>query len=133
LESAKNRSGMILLAEDESTLREAICETLIALGYRVKEAHDGAEALHLFQQHAEEIDLLITDAVMPNLGGVELIDRLRSLHSSVKAILMSGYANSVSSQTLPAQLSAGLIFLQKPFAQDELAKAVRRALSSNLN
>ncbi|MBV9074929.1 MAG: DUF4118 domain-containing protein [Acidobacteria bacterium] len=123
-------SGTILLAEDEATLREAICETLTALGYRVKQARDGSEALALLQQNVGDIDLLLTDAVMPNMGGLDLIERLQTSQTPIKTILMSGYTNSVSTETLTPHLNRGLIFLQKPFAQDELAKAVRRALAN---
>jgi PAS domain S-box-containing protein len=122
-------SSTILLAEDESTLRQAICESLTALGYRVIEAADGLEALAAIERDRAEIDLLLTDAVMPNLGGLDLIQRVRSAHPEVKSILMSGYSNSASPTETPG--NEGLVFLQKPFAQAELAKAVRKVLATS--
>jgi PAS domain S-box-containing protein len=123
-------SGTILLAEDESTLREAICESLTALGYRVIEAADGLEALAAIERDQAEIDLLLTDAVMPNMGGLDLIQRVRSSHPELKTMLMSGYSNSVSPTETPG--NEGLVFLQKPFAQAELAKAVRKVLATSV-
>jgi PAS domain S-box-containing protein len=122
-------SGTILLAEDESTLRQAICESLTELGYRVIEAADGLEALAAMERDRAQIDLLLTDAVMPNMGGLDLIQRVRSAHPEVKSILMSGYSNSDSPTAIPG--NEGLVFLQKPFAQAELAKAVRKVLATS--
>lgn len=129
--SPQKGNGTILLVEDESTLRQAICESLTALGYRVLEAADGIDALAIVERGDTAIDLLLTDAVMPNLGGWELIQRLRASHSQIKAVLMSGYANSTS-PTIFGEESTGVVFLQKPFAQAELAKAVQQALGSTL-
>jgi PAS domain S-box-containing protein len=125
-------NGTILLVEDESTLRQAICESLTALGYRVIEAADGIDALAIVERDGRAIDLLLTDAVMPNLGGRELIQRLRASHPQIKAVLMSGYANSTS-PTVFDEETTEVVFLQKPFAQAELAKALQQALGSTLH
>lgn len=125
-------SGTILVVEDESALRQAISESLTALGYRVLEAADGVEALTIIERNGSVIDLVLTDAVMPNMGGLDLIQRVRASHPQIKTMLMSGYANSASPTTISEEGGAGLIFLQKPFAQAELAKAVRQVLFTSL-
>lgn len=125
--TSQKGSSTILVAEDEPTLRQAICESLTALGYRVLEAADGMQALELIHRDRAAIDLLLTDAVMPNMSGFDLIQRVRHAHPQVKTMLMSGYANSVL-PSIPGN-NDGLVLLQKPFAQAELAHAVGKMLS----
>jgi len=98
----------------------------------VLEAADGVEALTIIERNGSVIDLVLTDAVMPNMGGLDLIQRVRASHPQIKTMLMSGYANSASPTTISEEGGAGLIFLQKPFAQAELAKAVRQVLFTSL-
>jgi len=120
-------AGTILIVEDEETLRQAIRESLVLQGYRVLEAPHGEEALAVIASHSGTIDLLLTDAVMPGMSGMDLIQRVRPSHSSMKLILMSGYANAAV-----VEGGGDITFLQKPFAQAELAQIVRRLLSKSL-
>jgi PAS domain S-box-containing protein len=121
----------ILIVEDESILRQAISESLSALGYRVLEAPDGARALEILGNDGGNIDLLLSDSVMPRMGGAELIQQVRERHPGLKAILMSGYthAHSVAEAT-SGKSQSDVVFLQKPFAHAELAKIVRKLLSN---
>jgi two-component system cell cycle sensor histidine kinase/response regulator CckA len=127
-------SGTILVVEDEETLRQAIAESLTILGYQVLEAIDGVDALRVLELRSGGIDLLLSDAVMPRMGGLELIRRVRDTRPSIKLILMSGYtainsADGSPSGDRPADID--ITFLQKPFAHSELGILVRKLLSSS--
>jgi PAS domain S-box-containing protein len=127
--------GTILIVEDEAELRQAVAESLSALGYRVLEAQHGGEALEVIEKHSEEIDLLLSDAVMPHLRGMDLLERVRIRHPAIKLILMSGNppANLRNSDVGENSEDDGkVVFLQKPFAHAELAKIVSTLLSSSL-
>jgi PAS domain S-box-containing protein len=116
-------SETILLVEDEAGVRELLRRQLQALGYRVEEAGDGVEALALAGNPDKSMDLVITDVVMPSMGGVELAERLRASHPDVGVIFTSGYTGAVGS------VPEGSRLLQKPFTVHDLAHAVRAALA----
>jgi two-component system, cell cycle sensor histidine kinase and response regulator CckA len=127
--------GTILVVEDEAELRQPIAESLSALGYRVLEAQHGGEALEIVQKHAGHIDLLLSDAIMPQLTGVDLLHRIRATYPGIKLILMSGnpevtWPNSTSGED--GEADGNIVFLQKPFAHAELANAVRKLLTHSL-
>jgi two-component system, cell cycle sensor histidine kinase and response regulator CckA len=84
-------SETILLVEDEEPIRNITSRLLQALGYRVVEAENGEEALRLFDADRGNIDLLLTDVVMPGLGGREVAEALRALNSDLKVLFQSGY------------------------------------------
>ena len=124
--------GTILIVEDEAELRRTIGESLSALGYRILEAQHGDEALEVVERHSGSIDLLLSDIVMPQLGGVDLIQRMRANYPGIKLILMSG--NSQPKSLSPDSEESGeregnVLFLQKPFAHSELAQAIAKLLS----
>jgi two-component system, cell cycle sensor histidine kinase and response regulator CckA len=81
---------VILLVEDEPLVRKVTCEVLQSAGYRVLKAKNTAEAIHTFSRHGEEIDLLLTDVVMPGRSGRELARELRGICSDLKTIFTSG-------------------------------------------
>ncbi|MDX8412207.1 MAG: ATP-binding protein [Mariprofundaceae bacterium] len=81
----------ILLVDDEAQVREAVEGVLVELGYRVLTAADGVEALRVFDEHRDEVALTMTDVVMPNMGGVDLAQRLREIKNDLPLILMTGY------------------------------------------
>ncbi len=114
---------VILIAEDEPQVRALAARVLGGLGYVVLTAEDGTEALALAASHHGPLDLLLTDMVMPRMGGGELVRRLRELHPGLHVLLMSGY-----SEELIAAEHNDLAFLPKPFTPQELAEAVRAAL-----
>lgn len=119
-------SGTILLAEDEKEVREVAREFLDLAGYSVIEAKDGAEALELAEKHAGKIDLLVTDMVMPGIGGRELATRLVALRPELKVIYMSGYTEYANFKNADFELHNTM--LQKPFTRALLATAVQKIL-----
>lgn len=127
----------ILLVEDDDAVREVTSEILSRNGYHVLEASNGAAALARAENYVSEIDLLISDLVMPKMNGRELVEALRARRPSLRVILMSGYADDeqIQQEGLPADVA----FLAKPFALDALLARVgamlkdapeRRLLSS---
>lgn len=117
----------ILLAEDEDMVRRLACEVLEMYGYRVLEAPSGGSAL-LICEREQQIDLLVTDVVMPEMSGRELADRLALLRPEMKVLFMSGYTDSAI--THQGILQEGENFIQKPFAPDDFVQKVREVLDS---
>ena len=111
----------ILLVEDEPAVRQLFSVALAKAGYRVYEARNGQEALKLFDQHGESVDLLLTDLRMPFMGGVELARQLRTRRRTLKLLCISGYAGGT-------ELEVAGDFLAKPFSRDELLAKVREIL-----
>jgi PAS domain S-box-containing protein len=118
--------GTILLAEDEKEVREVAREFLELSGYTVLEAKDGAEAVELAAKHLGEIDLLVTDMVMPGMSGRELSARLTAMRSGLRIIYMSGYTEYAALRHGGAEPDR--IMLQKPFTRAALVHAVRKVL-----
>ncbi len=119
-------TGTILLAEDEKEVREVAREFLNLAGYTIIEAKDGAEALELAAKHAGTIDLLVTDMVMPGIGGRELATRLLAVRPGLKVIYMSGYTEYANFKN--AEFELHNVMLQKPFTRAVLASAVQKIL-----
>jgi two-component system cell cycle sensor histidine kinase/response regulator CckA len=126
LAHAPTGTETILLAEDDEGIRRLAKLILDSLGYQVLEAADGRDALARLERHAGPLDLLITDVIMPNLGGRELADRLRGLRPDVRVLFLSGYSDhAISAHGIPGE---GCGFLQKPFTPLALARRVREVL-----
>ena len=126
-EARPRGAGTLLVTEDEEPLRKAMCVSLRSLGYMVLEAGSGKQALLVASQHEGQIDLLvITDVVMPEMGGWELAQMLGSLRPDLKTICMSGYSEEAVSRHGIHNL--GATFLQKPFSLGTLARKVRETL-----
>ena len=119
-------SETVLLAEDERDVRSLVKLGLEAKGYRVLEARNGEEALRVAAQHDGPIHMLITDLVMPEMGGRELVERLARLRKETKILFISAYVDDAIRHLQGPSLGATL--LQKPFTADELASTVRRVL-----
>jgi CheY-like chemotaxis protein len=116
----------ILLVEDELSVRTLTQRMLTTLGYTVLAAGAGDAAMRAATEHGDDIDLLLTDVVMPSMGGGELAEHIRQRIPDIKVLYMSGYtADSVRRQGIEAD---GATLLQKPFTSDTLARAVRRAI-----
>jgi signal transduction histidine kinase/CheY-like chemotaxis protein len=120
-------SATILVVEDEPGVREIAVAILQDLGYRVFEAADGTQGLRVFGEHSAEIDLLLTDVVLPGrVRGRELADRVMAFKPEVKVLFMSGYTeNSIVHH---GRLDDGVRFLAKPFKREQLAQKVAEAL-----
>src|SRR5689334_1575380 len=84
----------ILLVEDEPAVRQLFAQALMRAGYRVFEARNGQEAMKVFDQYGDTIDLLLTDVRMPYMGGTELVKHLRARRNTLKLICVSGYPSS---------------------------------------
>ena len=119
----------ILLVEDEPALRELVQEILEKKGYRVLEASTGVQALRIWDQHKADIDLLLTDMMMPEgVSGRELAERVLQERSDLKVIYSSGY--SMDAVTNNTSYIDGTNFLQKPYDPETLAKVVRDCLNT---
>jgi len=116
----------VLLVEDSSVVRELVAQTLSAQGYKVIKAGHGEEALALFKNYSGEIHLLLTDVVMPQMDGNELVNRITQLKPDIKVIFTSGYNNDAISHY--GVLDPNITFLQKPFSPGTLIAIVREVL-----
>lgn len=120
----------ILLVEDELQVRRVVGQSLRALGYQVHEAGNGQEAMTLWQTPGAQIDLLLTDMVMPEgMTGLELTEQLQALKPGLKAIISSGYSAEIVQAGVPAK--AGIVYLPKPYATKVLADVIRDCLDQN--
>ena len=117
----------VLLAEDEPLVRSMAATVLRNRGYEVLEAANGEEALRVVEQHGGEgIHLLLTDVVMPQMGGPELAEKLNANHPDIKVLFTSGYTGEYLSQL--NTLTTGTEFLAKPYLPDALVVKVREVL-----
>ena len=119
----------ILVVEDEPGIRALVRKILRRQGYEVLEAANGEEALGICRERAGKIDLLITDVIMPHLGGRELVDRVRELHGDAKVLYVSGYTDDASIYS--GKFPPGTTFLQKPFTLGALLDKVKEVLQSS--
>jgi CheY-like chemotaxis protein len=118
----------ILIVEDEPVLRELVCDILKLYGYKVFTASCGPEAIRLWEQHKNEIDLLLTDMVMPEgLSGRELAEKLLRDNPHLKVIYTSGYSPGMAGRDIA--LLEGFNFLPKPYPPIKLAQLVRECLN----
>ncbi len=124
--SPATKNELILLVEDESSVRMAAERILQSAGYRVIVAGSSREALLECQRHAGQIELLVTDVVMPELGGRELAERLRQSNPELKVLFTSGYTDAAIVRH--GVLDAGTHFLGKPFTVADLTRKVREVL-----
>jgi signal transduction histidine kinase/CheY-like chemotaxis protein len=123
----KQEHGTVLLVDDEPALLHLMQETLASAGYRVLSAANGEEALKLAEQLTEPIDVVVTDVVMPKLGGPELVRNLRAVRPTIKVLYLTGYsADAFGPSGAPPD---GDALLQKPFAQSALCARVAQVLA----
>jgi two-component system cell cycle sensor histidine kinase/response regulator CckA len=116
---------MILVAEDEAVVRDMVVIALERAGYRVVAASTGEEAVRLIDRMGEEIDLLLSDVVMPGMSGPDLYDRARRTRPDLKAVFMTGYSALAIGRPIPL----GITLLEKPFSGARLSEVVRETLS----
>ena len=120
-------SGTILLVDDEEMIRFTVRAQLEAIGYSVITAPDGREALEMWESEKENISLIISDMIMPEMSGRELFHELMRRNSSCPFIIMSGYTRD---ENLHEMISQGLSgFMQKPFTHNELVEHLQKALN----
>ncbi|MBN1610470.1 MAG: PAS domain S-box protein [Polyangiaceae bacterium] len=119
---------IVLLVEDEDTVRDLAKRVLCRLGYTVLCARNGAEALELAERHADRIDLLLTDVVMPGMSGRELASRLSLAHPETKVLYASGYTENIIVHH--GVIDEGVCFIGKPYSTGGLARKVREVLDA---
>ena len=117
----------ILVVEDEAGIRALVRKILLRQNYEVLEAASGEEALAICRENPTEIDLLITDMIMPQMGGRELADRLREEGRVMKVLFVSGYTDDAT--VYSGELPPGTAFLQKPFTLGSLLDKVKEVLA----
>jgi DNA-binding response OmpR family regulator len=118
------RAVTILIVEDDGILRELLQRALEGYGFSVLPAADGAEALRWSQQHEGTIDVLVSDVVMPGLGGVELSQRIRAARPETKLLFITGFGDQ-----FPDLREYGADILEKPFLPSELLRKVDDTIS----
>jgi PAS domain S-box-containing protein len=118
----------ILVTEDEDGVRKMICKMLRLYGYHVLEASNGPRALSLYSIHKSNIDLVLTDVIMPEMSGAQLGEELKNVNSSVKVLYMSGYTDEVIVRQ--GLLDRGIHYIQKPFTPELLVTKIREIVSA---
>ena len=124
---AERGSGTVLIAEDERALRRLSATVLGQAGFDTLEASDGQQALDLFNVHSGRIVTVVTDVVMPRMGGIELAERLRHSHPDLPILFVTGY---VEQSDALHESAAGTPVLLKPFSPEALLRAVSSAIQS---
>jgi CheY-like chemotaxis protein len=119
----------VLVVDDEASVRRFAARVLREEGYDVHEATDGAEALALLERSIPDVNLVVSDIVMPRLNGVELLQALSSARPALPVILMSGYG---SAQLAERGIPSPCGILSKPFPPELLVSEVRRCIGSQL-
>jgi PAS domain S-box-containing protein len=117
----------ILVVEDEAGIRALVRKILRRQGYEVLEAANGQDALALCREHGQRVDLLITDVLMPQMGGRELVERLQTQGRDMKVLYVSGYTDDATIYS--GDLPPGTAFLQKPFTLGSLLDKVKEVLA----
>lgn len=127
LSHSSGEGETILVVEDDDATRIAICEILSMMGYAVLDVADGVEALDVLAERNGQIDLILSDLVMPNMGGRDLYDVVTENHPHIKVILMTGYP--LGGHTRELLDRSRVTWLQKPLSSEALAKAVKDMLA----
>lgn len=120
-------SETVLVVDDEEAVRAMLAEALATNGYKTVQAANGMEAIQIFEKHLDQVDLVITDVVMPGISGPELKTKLVEKRPDIKVLYISGYPDRAVGEGL---LGAGVYFLQKPFSLERLARKVRETLDA---
>ncbi len=126
--SLKKGQETLLYVDDEVIVRKVGQELLETLGYRVIAAEGGRQAISIYEQSCDKIDLVLLDIAMPHMGGGETYDRLKEINSDVKALLSSGYNIDDEAREILERGCNG--FIQKPFRLEALSLTIRKILDN---
>jgi DNA-binding NtrC family response regulator len=124
METSTNSGKLILVVDDETVILRAVTTALAEAGFRVIVAEHGAAGLEAFAKSPEDIDLVLTDVVMPAMNGVEMSTQIRSIRPDVPIILMTAYSDIV----IRAMSGLRFVLVRKPFLPEDLVRAVRAQL-----
>jgi CheY-like chemotaxis protein len=124
--SVPDGNEVVLVVEDDAAVRELTARTLRQRSYTVLESAGGLDALRVAGEYGAPIDLLVTDMIMPRMGGIALAKRLRDAHPHLKVLFMSGYAEHAAIRD--ESINPSRAFIQKPFAPALLARKVYEIL-----
>jgi len=127
-ETALGGAETVLLAEDETMVRELVGKMLRAAGYTVVAACDGAEALRRFEENPAMFDLVLLDVMMPRMGGHEVMEAIQATHPHVRFLFSTGYSESALRAHFVAE--KGMHVIGKPYRTTALLRAVREALDT---
>jgi CheY-like chemotaxis protein/two-component sensor histidine kinase len=116
----------VLVVEDDPVLRRALTDALEALNLHSLHAEDGADGLQLYRREQEKIELVVSDLIMPEMGGRKLLQELRRIDPDVKMVFMTGYP--LGSQTYDLYGAKQVTWIRKPFTVNELSRAIGRVL-----
>lgn len=119
-------SEVILVVEDDEVVRRLTCIILQGASYKVLEAKDVHDAIDLLQRHKDQIGLVLTDLVMPEIGGLALVEKMKQTSPEIKVLYTSGYSDEVIVRH--GHLDKGMPFIQKPFGAGDLLRKVRETL-----
>jgi CheY-like chemotaxis protein len=126
-EPLRGGTETILVVEDEGPVRELVCRVLRGIGYEVLQAGSGMEALKIWRQNKDRIDLLLTDIVMPDgMTGRDLAEKAQAEKSGLKAIFTSGYSSDIVGKDFI--IEEGVNYLQKPYLPQKLIRVIRKCL-----
>src|SRR5262252_10508508 len=128
-ETTANITKTILLVEDDHDVRAYVAEILRELHFRVLEAHDVDSALGIVDRHDVQVDLILTDVVLPGTNGRQLVDELRVRQPGIKVLYMSGYSRT--DIVHQGRFDPGVELMQKPVTQAVLAERIRAVLGSS--
>ncbi|MFA7006948.1 MAG: response regulator, partial [Verrucomicrobiia bacterium] len=122
-------SETVLLVEDEDPVRDFAVRLLREAGYTVLEARNGTDALRVLQeQESRKIDIMVTDVIMPQMGGKELADQLKRLRPNTRILFVSGYTGDALDNS--GVLKTGAAFLEKPFSAARLTQKIREVMGN---
>ena len=124
-EIRRGRGETILVVENVEAVRQVIHAMLERLGYRVLTAPEGRTALEVYDAHAGDVALVLTDRVMPEMGGTELAAALRGRHPAIPIVMLTERSAGMQGEALPP---GSVVYLEKPFKLQQVAQVVRRAL-----
>jgi signal transduction histidine kinase/CheY-like chemotaxis protein len=122
-------TGTILLVDDEEEVLEVAEKLLKVVGYHVLTAREGREAIEVYKNHRETVDLVLLDIIMPDMKGGEVFDRLKEINPEVKVLLSSGY--SIDGEATQILERGGKGFIQKPFDMEQLSQSIRAIFENN--
>ena len=121
-------SPVILVVDDEKSVLDCLSEILRLQGYRVLSTEDGVKALKIYKDRGQEIDLILTDLVMPGLSGMEMLQSMQAINPGLKAIVMSGYSEMIS-RVQESGFTGGR--LAKPFGVNQLTNEITHMLTDS--